>query len=129
MPHGRAGDFRARGSPDVNTPHLRAFPLIAFGSSMITPRWQVVLAGATPVAFGVPHLVDETPEPLDASHVARADDNFYPVRLADLAQAARRAGRRARQDAPGLRWPARCRPQRRRALLLPIVKGEVRSRK
>jgi len=34
----------------------------AFGTAVITPRWLYVLAGATPEAFGDPHLIDETLE-------------------------------------------------------------------
>jgi radical SAM superfamily enzyme YgiQ (UPF0313 family) len=33
---------------------------VSFGTAVITPRWQYVLAGATPKSFGDPVLVDET---------------------------------------------------------------------
>ncbi len=33
---------------------------MSFGTAVITPRWQYVLAGATPKSFGDPVLVDET---------------------------------------------------------------------
>ena len=33
---------------------------VSFGTAVITPRWQYVLAGATPKSFGDPILVDET---------------------------------------------------------------------
>jgi hypothetical protein len=49
----------------VNPSHL------ALGTSVITPRWLFVLAGAAPPEFGVPHLVDETLEPLDPRHPTR----------------------------------------------------------
>lgn len=33
---------------------------VSFGTAVITPRWQYVLAAATPKSFGDPKLVDET---------------------------------------------------------------------
>jgi len=44
---------------------------VSFGTAVITPRWQYVLAGATPKSFGDPVLVDETlaqvrPESIEA---------------------------------------------------------------
>lgn len=37
---------------------------VSFGSGVLTPRWQYVLAGATPGCFGDPEIVDETLEPI-----------------------------------------------------------------
>jgi radical SAM superfamily enzyme YgiQ (UPF0313 family) len=47
----------------VNPSHL------SFGVGVITPRWLFVLAGATPPAYGRPHIVDETLEPFDVEAV------------------------------------------------------------
>ena len=45
---------------------------VSFGTAVITPRWQYVLAGATPKKFGDPILVDETLSPMDPEqHSAR----------------------------------------------------------
>ena len=38
---------------------------VSFGTAVITPRWQYVLAAATPARHGTPLLVDETLEPID----------------------------------------------------------------
>jgi radical SAM superfamily enzyme YgiQ (UPF0313 family) len=46
---------------------------VAFGTAVITPRWQYVLAAATPDRFGPPAIVDETLEPLDVDTVHRGD--------------------------------------------------------
>jgi radical SAM superfamily enzyme YgiQ (UPF0313 family) len=40
--------------------HLINPSSVSFGTAVITPRWQYVLAGATPKSFGDPVLVDET---------------------------------------------------------------------
>jgi tRNA A37 methylthiotransferase MiaB len=40
--------------------HLINPSSVSFGTAVITPRWQYVLAGATPKSFGDPALVDET---------------------------------------------------------------------
>ena len=40
--------------------HLVNPSSVSFGTAVITPRWQYVLAGATPKSFGDPILVDET---------------------------------------------------------------------
>ena len=40
--------------------HLINPSSVSFGTAVITPRWQYVLAGATPRSFGDPILVDET---------------------------------------------------------------------
>ena len=46
---------------------------VSFGTAVITPRWQYVLAAATPARHGTPILVDETLEPLDESTVQAGD--------------------------------------------------------
>src|SRR5271163_3757242 len=46
-------------SPVVKV-HLINPSSVSFGTAVITPRWQYVLAGATPKSFGDPVLVDET---------------------------------------------------------------------
>ena len=40
--------------------HLINPSSVSFGTAVITPRWQYVLAAATPASFGDPTLVDET---------------------------------------------------------------------
>jgi hypothetical protein len=40
--------------------HLVNPSSVSFGTAVITPRWQYVLAGATPKSFSDPMLVDET---------------------------------------------------------------------
>src|SRR5262245_49203320 len=97
------------------TVHLINPSHLSFGVGVITPRWLFVLGAATPASFGRPCIVDETLESLDLTtvqkprqrsvdsvvaeiielrrhgfrFVALADDNFYPVTLADLAMAER----------------------------------------
>jgi radical SAM superfamily enzyme YgiQ (UPF0313 family) len=51
----------------VNPSHL------SFGVGVITPRWLFVLAGATPAAYGVPQIVDETLEAFDVTTVHAGD--------------------------------------------------------
>jgi radical SAM superfamily enzyme YgiQ (UPF0313 family) len=46
---------------------------ISFGTAVITPRWLYVLAAATPLEYGDPHIVDETLEPLDYDTIAAGD--------------------------------------------------------
>jgi radical SAM superfamily enzyme YgiQ (UPF0313 family) len=46
---------------------------VSFGTAVITPRWQYVLAAATPEQFGTPVIVDETVEAFDADTVAPGD--------------------------------------------------------
>jgi len=46
---------------------------VSFGTSVITPRWLYVLAGATPASFGDPILVDEMLSPVDPSCIQRGD--------------------------------------------------------
>ena len=46
---------------------------VSFGTAVITPRWQYVLAGATPKRFGDPILVDETLSQLDSESIQPGD--------------------------------------------------------
>jgi radical SAM superfamily enzyme YgiQ (UPF0313 family) len=46
---------------------------VSFGTAVITPRWQYVLAAATPRDFGDPLLVDETLAPLDPAQIKQGD--------------------------------------------------------
>ena len=45
----------------------------SFGTAVITPRWLYVLAGATPLSFGDPVIVDETLEALVPSTIQAGD--------------------------------------------------------
>src|ERR1700728_346918 len=49
----------AKEAPGVKV-HLINPSSVSFGTAVITPRWQYVLAAATPKSFGDPILVDET---------------------------------------------------------------------
>jgi len=53
--------------------HLINPSTVSFGTAVITPRWQYVLAGATPKSFGDPHLVDETLFPMDPDRIQPGD--------------------------------------------------------
>jgi radical SAM superfamily enzyme YgiQ (UPF0313 family) len=46
---------------------------VSFGTAVITPRWQYVLAAATPERYGTPVLVDETLEPFDPNTLRAGD--------------------------------------------------------
>ena len=46
---------------------------VSFGTAVITPRWQYVLAAATPARHGTPLLVDETLEPMDEESIQPGD--------------------------------------------------------
>jgi radical SAM superfamily enzyme YgiQ (UPF0313 family) len=46
---------------------------VSFGTAVITPRWQYVLAAATPASYGTPVLVDETLEPMDEASIQPGD--------------------------------------------------------
>ncbi len=46
---------------------------VSFGTAVITPRWQYVLAAATPARHGTPVLVDETLEPMDEDSIQPGD--------------------------------------------------------
>ena len=53
--------------------HLINPSTVSFGTAVITPRWQYVLAGATPKSFGDPILVDETLFPTDPERIQPGD--------------------------------------------------------
>jgi radical SAM superfamily enzyme YgiQ (UPF0313 family) len=46
---------------------------VSFGTAVITPRWQYVLAAATPARHDTPILVDETLEPINEESVQPGD--------------------------------------------------------
>ena len=46
---------------------------VSFGVAVITPRWLYVLAAATGVRWGDPHVVDETLDPIDPADVSPGD--------------------------------------------------------
>ena len=46
---------------------------IAFGISVITPRWLYVLAAATPAKFGDPVITDEMLAPVDENSIEPGD--------------------------------------------------------
>ena len=46
---------------------------VSFGTAVITPRWQYVLAAATPARHGTPLLVDETLEPIEEDSIQAGD--------------------------------------------------------
>jgi radical SAM superfamily enzyme YgiQ (UPF0313 family) len=46
---------------------------VSFGTAVITPRWQYVLAAATQARHGTPVLVDETLEPMDEESIQPGD--------------------------------------------------------
>ncbi len=53
--------------------HLVNPSTVSFGTAVITPRWQYVLAGATPKSFGDPILVDETLFQIDPAQIQPGD--------------------------------------------------------
>src|SRR5437016_9744260 len=53
--------------------HLINPSSVSFGTAVITPRWQYVLAGATPKSFGDPILVDETLFQMDPDRIQPGD--------------------------------------------------------
>src|SRR5438445_6114214 len=53
--------------------HLINPSSVSFGTAVITPRWQYVLAGATPKSFGDPILVDETLFQMDPQRIQPGD--------------------------------------------------------
>jgi len=53
--------------------HLINPSTVSFGTAVITPRWQYVLAGATPKSFGDPNLVDETLFQMDPERIQPGD--------------------------------------------------------
>ena len=46
---------------------------VSFGTAVITPRWQYVLAAATPARYGAPAIIDETLEQLDEDTIQPGD--------------------------------------------------------
>jgi tRNA A37 methylthiotransferase MiaB len=55
------------------TVHLVNPSTVSFGTAVITPRWQYVLAAATPARFGDPILVDETLAQVDPESIHAGD--------------------------------------------------------
>src|SRR6266576_2892209 len=53
--------------------HLVNPSSVSFGTAVITPRWQYVIAAATPRSFGDPHLVDETLFQIDPERIQPGD--------------------------------------------------------
>ena len=53
--------------------HLINLSSVSFGTAVITPRWQYVLAAATPKSFGDPILVDETLFQMDPDRIQAGD--------------------------------------------------------
>jgi len=53
--------------------HLINPSSVSFGTAVITPRWQYVLAAATPSCFGDPILVDETLSQVDPERIEKGD--------------------------------------------------------
>lgn len=68
----------------------------AFGTSVITPRWLYVLAAATPVEYGDPHIVDETLEQLDPATIEPGDLVGIGIHTANVARGLE-LGRMARE--------------------------------
>src|SRR6266436_6102931 len=77
----RLGTFSAKvgcsfcepqGAPWMNV-HLINPSSVSFGTAVITPRWQYVLAAATPKSFGDPILVDETLFQMDPEQILPGD--------------------------------------------------------
>ena len=53
--------------------HLINPSSVSFGTAVITPRWQYVLAAATPKSFGDPILVDETLFQVEPESIKKGD--------------------------------------------------------
>ena len=53
--------------------HLINPSSVSFGTAVITPRWQYVLAAATPASSAIRILVDETLSPLDPDSIHAGD--------------------------------------------------------
>jgi hypothetical protein len=66
MAIGAKGGSRPAGSPDQSEQCV-------IWEAVITPRWQYVLAAATPKSFGDPVLVDETLSQVDPSSIHAGD--------------------------------------------------------
>jgi radical SAM superfamily enzyme YgiQ (UPF0313 family) len=67
-----AGSSSHEGWLIVNV-HLVNPSSVSFGTAVITPRWQYVLAAATPRSFGDPILVDETLHQIDPAQIKEGD--------------------------------------------------------
>jgi radical SAM superfamily enzyme YgiQ (UPF0313 family) len=46
---------------------------LSFGIGFVAPRWQYVLAAATPSSYGDPQIVDEALEQIDFSNIGKGD--------------------------------------------------------
>jgi radical SAM superfamily enzyme YgiQ (UPF0313 family) len=64
-------DYSRRGGP--LSIHLVNPSDHSFGIGFMAPRWQYVLADATPARYGTPRLTDETLDPIDLSHIEKGD--------------------------------------------------------
>ena len=51
---------------------------VSFAVAVITPRWLYVLAAATGIRWGDPHVVDETLAPVDPADVLPARGESEP---------------------------------------------------
>jgi hypothetical protein len=60
----------------VNRSHL------FFGIGVITRRWLFVLSAASPPAYGLPRILDETLEPLDLRRMSMALDGMIRAHTA-----------------------------------------------
>jgi radical SAM superfamily enzyme YgiQ (UPF0313 family) len=69
---------------------------VSFGTAVITPRWQYVLAAATPTKYGTPQIVDETLEPWDVHTVSEGDVVGIGIHTANALRGYR-LGREARE--------------------------------
>ena len=72
MTASRTEPSASKGAPRLNV-HLINPSSVSFGTAVITPRWQYVLAAATPRSFGDPILVDETLAQVDPESIHKGD--------------------------------------------------------
>ena len=75
---------------------------VSFGTAVITPRWQYVLAAATPAEFGDPHIVDETLEQLDFDTIGPGDIVGIGIHTLNALRGYE-VGRAAKASKPGIR--------------------------
>jgi hypothetical protein len=68
----------------------------SFGTSVITPRWMYVLAGATPAIYGDPVIADETLDPFDMERIQPGDVIGIGIHTANAAHGLA-LGRKARE--------------------------------
>src|ERR1700736_2967199 len=73
---------RSKEAPGVNV-HLINPSSVSFGTAVITPRWQYVLAAATPKSFGDPILVDETLEQVHPESIQAGDVVGFGIHTAN----------------------------------------------